>query len=227
MADEFTRGAGSYASPAIEAFLEATYGRQDPALGAALEALERHGMPRIQISANDGRILRLLLRAVRAERVVEFGTLAGYSALWILAGLPSSGHLWTCEKDPAHAAAARDVFETAGMSERVTVIEGDGREQLDALAERRPFDAVFIDADKAGYEQYARWASTHLRSGGLIVADNAYLFGELVENPADAPPPEKRLAEREAVQGLHRFLAEHCIAACMPTPDGMAVGLKP
>jgi caffeoyl-CoA O-methyltransferase len=227
MADEFTRGVGSYASPAIEAFLEATYGGQDPPLGAALEALERHGMPRIQISANDGRILRLLLRAVRAERVVEFGTLSGYSALWILAALPASGHLWTCEKDPAHAAAAGDVFEAAGVSERVTILEGDGRRRLDELAEQSPFDAVFIDADKAGYEEYARWAFRHLRSGGVILADNAYLFGELVENPADAPPPEKRLVEREAVQGLHRFLAEHCTAACMPTPDGMAIGLKP
>lgn len=230
MADEFTRHAGSYGSygsPGIHAFLEATYGEHDPGLLEALHALEQEGMPKIHISANDGRILRLLLRSIRAEKVVEFGTLSGYSGLWLLKGLPESGHLWTCEKDPKHAEAARRVFDAAGVSQRVTLLEGDGRQLLDRLAESAPFDAVFIDADKTGYEAYARWGFDHLRSGGLIAADNAYLFGELVENAADAPPPHRRLAEREAVQGLHRFLAHHCVSACVPTPDGLAVGLKP
>jgi caffeoyl-CoA O-methyltransferase len=227
MADEQTRGAGSYASPEIEQFLEATYAEPDPALGEALRALDRDGMPKIQISALDGRILRLLMRAVRAEKVVELGTLSGYSALWILKGLPPAGHLWTCEKDPQHARAAREVLASAGVDDRVTLLEGDGRQLIDRLARHAPFDAVFIDADKSGYELYARWAFDHLRSGGLIVADNAFLFGRLVPGTGQTARDDVGDAERDAVQGLHRFLADSCVAACLPTPDGLAVGLKP
>jgi caffeoyl-CoA O-methyltransferase len=224
MADEQSRGSGRYSSPAIEAFLEATYAERDPALDEALAALDRSAMPRIQISPLDGRILRLLMRAIGAEKVVELGTLSGYSALWILKGLPPSGHLWTCERDPAHARAARRVFEAAGVAERVTLLEGDGRELLGRLADHAPFDAVFIDADKAGYDTYGRWAFDHLRHGGMIIADNAYLFGRLV--PEQETEDDGRRPERESVQALHRFLARRCVSACLPTPDGMAVGLK-
>jgi caffeoyl-CoA O-methyltransferase len=130
------------------------------------------------------------------------------------------GKLWTVELDPVHAEAAQGVFDRAGVSDRVTVLTGDGRKFLDRLEEEGPFDAVFLDADKEGYETYARWALDRLRTGGLLLADNAYLFGLLADND------EEHAGARASVLATHRLLAEHCTAACISTPDGLAVGMK-
>ncbi|MDQ7008077.1 MAG: O-methyltransferase [Acidobacteriota bacterium] len=222
MADPKSRDGGVYHDPKILALVEEIYGGHPPGLAEALAALEQYDLPRIQISASDGRILRLLLRAIGARRVVEFGTLSGYSALWILDALGPEGRLLTCEMDPRHARAAARVFDAAGVAERVEIVPGNAREHFDLLASRGPFDAAFIDADKTGYAAYARWAFDHLRPGGLVIADNAYLFGHL------APPPpgldDSHAAERRAVLELHRLFAQRT-SACLPTPDGLAVAL--
>lgn len=220
MADSATRSGTRHGSPEIHELLEAIYGAPGDGFRDALETLERHDMPRIQVSAGDGRILKLLMHLAGARKVAEFGTLSGYSALWLLAGMEPEGRLFTVELDPAHAEAAGGVFRRAGVANRVVQLVGDGRDHLEALAGEGPFDAVFLDADKEGYETYARWALEHLRPGGLLLADNAYLFGLL------AGDDEEHEAARASVLATHRLLAEHCVAACLPTPDGLAVGIK-
>jgi caffeoyl-CoA O-methyltransferase len=220
MADDATRNDTRHGTPAIHALLEEIYGDPGPAFQHALDTLEQFEMPRIQVSCNDGRILRMLMTLAGARKVVEFGTLSGYSALWLLAGIGQEGHLWTVELEADHAAAAGAVFERAAVADRVTQLVGDGRDQLEALATDGPFDAVFLDADKEGYETYAIWALENLRSGGLLLMDNAYLFGLLADDD------QEHADARRSVTATHKLLAEHFIAACIPTPDGLAVGIK-
>jgi caffeoyl-CoA O-methyltransferase len=173
-------------------------------------------MPEIQLGPAEGRLLELLLRLVGARKVVEIGTLAGYSALWMVRALPPGGHLWTLESDAEHASVAREVIADAGYSQQVTVIEGSAVDILPKLSDSGPFCAVFIDADKARYDRYGRWASANLRDGGLLIGDNAYLFGHLLEDREDAG----------GMRRFHQEMAAHFLSLCIPTPDGLAVGLK-
>jgi caffeoyl-CoA O-methyltransferase len=224
MADDRSRADVTYSNPVIRAYLEELFCPNDAALADAVARLDAEGMPRIQVAPNDGRILQVLLALIRARKVVEFGTLSGYSGLWILKALGPGGHLWTCEIDPRHAEVARGVFERAGHAGRVDVLQGPALDHLDKLAAHAPFDAVFLDADKTGYPEYARWAYDHLRPGGLLLADNTYLFGYLAGREPDAHWDRLSIA---AMRRFHEFLARHFLAVCLPTPDGLSVGIKP
>jgi caffeoyl-CoA O-methyltransferase len=224
MADDQSRRGTTYDSPEIRQYLEGLFCPPDPAFADALAALDRSGMPRIQVAPNDGRILEVLLALAGARRVVEFGTLSGYSALWMLRALGPEGHLWTCEIDQKHAEVARGVFERAGVADRVSLLVGPGAASLERLTPYAPFDAVFLDADKVGYPRYARWAFEHLRPGGLLLADNTYLFGYLAGRSPDAQWDAEAIA---AMRAFHEFLAAHFLAVCLPTPDGLSVGIKP
>lgn len=224
MADDNSRAGLGYATPAIKKYLEGLFSPHDAALEDSVHQLDLMGMPRIQIAPTEGKILQVLLSMIGAKKAVEFGTLSGYSALWMLKALGPTGHLWTCEYSPKHAKVAQGVFERAGLKQRVTVLEGPALGSLEQLAVEAPFDAVFIDADKKNYIHYARWAFEHLRPGGLIIGDNTYLFGYL----KDKAPDENW--NQEAIEGMtqfHEFLGEHCLAVCLPTPDGLSVGIKP
>ena len=173
-------------------------------------------MPEIQLGPAEGRLLELLVRLAGARKVVEIGTLAGYSALWMARALPEGGRLWTIEADPRHAGVAAEVIGEAGMGDRITVIKGDAAELLPKLSDSGPFCAVFIDADKARYDLYGRWATENLREGGLLIGDNAYLFGRLLEESDDA----------RAMRSFHEEMAQSYRSVCIPTPDGLAVGMR-
>jgi len=173
-------------------------------------------MPEIHVAPSEGRLLELFLRLAHARNVVEIGTLAGYSALWMLRALPEDGHLWTLEADEAHAEVAAEVFRDAGVEDRITMLVGDAVDSLPKLSDSGPFCAVFIDADKARYDRYGRWATDHLREGGLLIGDNAYLFGDLLDEHDTA----------RAMRRFHEEMAEHYDSVCIPTPDGLAVGVR-
>jgi caffeoyl-CoA O-methyltransferase len=157
-----------------------------------------------------------LLRLAGATKVVEVGTLAGYSAIHMARALGPGGHLWSIEYEPRHAEIARGNIAAAGLADRVTVLVGAGRDVLPTLDAEAPVDAVFIDADKESYDHYGRWAVDHLRPGGLVIGDNAYVFGELL---ADTP-------RGRAMRGFHELVAAACDSVCIPTPDGLVVGMK-
>jgi caffeoyl-CoA O-methyltransferase len=223
VADPDTLAGKTYWTPAIEAYLRGLYAREDPGMQEALRSARGAGMPEIQVSPTDGRIIEILLRLIGARRVVEIGTLSGYSAQWIARALPADGRLWTVEASPKHARVARGVLDRAGLSDRVILIEGKALEILPALQPEGPFDAVFVDADKYGYPDYARWAIDNLRPGGLLIGDNAYLFANLVDPRPDRPEDDRA---RAAMQAFHELIAREMDAVCLPTPDGLAVGIK-
>jgi caffeoyl-CoA O-methyltransferase len=216
MADPTSRSGTRYVDPAILAFVERVHVPHDALLARAFDAPRAHGMPEIQLAPSEGKLLGLLLRMIGARKVVELGTLAGYSAIHIGRALPEDGKLFTIELDPKHAAVARANIEAAGLGDRVEVLLGGGVEVLRELAQRGPFDAVFLDADKEGYPHYAAWAGRHLRKGGLLLADNSFYFGRLLEDEVGA----------RAMRRFHEQLAVDFDAVCIPTPDGLVLGIR-
>lgn len=216
MADADSRAGLLYADAAALAWVHRVHAPHDPALSQAFEAPERLGLPAIQVGPSEGKLLALLLRLVAARQVVEVGTLAGYSALQMARTLPPDGHLWTLELDPVHAVAARESLRLGGVADRSTVLEGSALETLPSLESEGPFDAVFLDADKGAYDQYGRWAAAHLRPGGLLLADNVYLFGRLLEDSAEAA----------AMRRFHEEAAAAFDTVVIPTPDGLLLGIR-
>src|SRR6185312_6614747 len=166
--------------PAIQARqgqgMNKTFGNDDARSTAA-------GLPDIQVAALDARHLEVLARASGARRAVEIGTLGGYSGVAILRGLAADGELDTIDSEPRHAEVARESFRRAGFADRARVHVGLALDVLPRLERRGPFDLVFIDADKEGYPRYLDWAAQNLRPGGIVLLDNAFLFGDLPEAP--------------------------------------------
>lgn len=216
MADQDSRAGERYASAQILEYAARTHHPHDAALHRAFEAPARHRMPEIQLGPAEGALLELLLRFVGARKVVEIGTLAGYSALWIARALSPGGHLWTIEANRQHAEVAAEVIGEAGLGNRVTIIADDAAAVLPKLSDSGPFCAVFIDADKGRYDVYGRWATEHLRPGGLLIGDNAYLFGRLLDDSDEA----------RAMRRFHEELSANYRSVCVPTPDGLAVGVR-
>ncbi len=216
MADDDSRAGKTYATPEILDWLQRVHAPHDAALARAFDAPRLHGMPAIQLGPSEARTAALLLKLAGARRVVEVGTLAGYSALALARALPADGRLFTIEFDPRHAAVARENFAAAAEGGRITLLEGPGLEVLPSLEREAPFDAVFVDADKGNYDAYGRWAAKNLRKGGLLIGDNAYLFGRLLEDSAEAA----------AMRRFHEEAREAFDSVCLPTPDGLLVGVK-
>jgi caffeoyl-CoA O-methyltransferase len=216
MADTDSRSGVTYIRDEILEWANRIHAPHDGALAASFEAPERLGLSQIQVSPLEGRLLALLLKLVAARKVVEVGTLTGYSALHMARSLPEGGRLWTIESDPVHAAAARESMRAGGIGDRVEVVEGPALDVLPGLELHAPFDAVFIDADKGNYDRYGRWAGEFLRSGGLLLADNAFYFGRILENDPAA----------EAVRRFHEETARTFDSVCIPTPDGLILGIR-
>jgi len=192
---------------------------EDAVLAAIRARHEALGLPAIHISADEGKLLHVLLRAVGATRVLELGALAGYSGVWLARALPPHGRLTTIEKDPRHAALARRAYTEAGVAPRVQLLEGSALDLLPTLT--TAFDAVFLDADKAPLPHYFEWSLKLLREGGLLLCDNAFFHGAVVD-PADRSP------DAEGVRAFNRLAATdpRVVAAAVPIRDGLVVGVK-
>jgi caffeoyl-CoA O-methyltransferase len=216
MADADSRSGVRYTTPELLDWVAALHAPHDAALARAFDAPSAHGMPAIQLGPSEGKALELLLRLAGARNVVEVGTLAGYSAIRAARALPADGHVHTVEFDPKHARVARENIAAAGLADKITVHEGSGLDVLPRLVRFGPFDAVFIDADKGNYDGYGRWAAENTRPGGLLVGDNAFFFGRLLE---DSP-------EAAAMRRFHEEACEHFDTVCLPTPDGMLLGVR-
>ena len=216
MADADSRSGVRYTTPELLDWVAALHAPHDAALARAFDAPSAHGMPAIQLGPSEGKALELLLRLAGARNVVEVGTLAGYSAIRAARALPADGHVHTVEFDPKHARVARENIAAARLADKITVHEGSGLHVLPRLVRFGPFDAVFIDADKGNYDGYGRWAAENTRPGGLLVGDNAFFFGRLLE---DSP-------EAAAMRRFHEEACEHFDTVCLPTPDGMLLGVR-
>jgi caffeoyl-CoA O-methyltransferase len=167
----------------IDDYVEDLFVPQDAALEAALRESQRAGLPEIQISPNEGKLLQLLAEMVGARRILEIGTLGGYSAINLARSMAENGTLISLEIDERHAKVARENIERASLGETVEIRVGDARELLAQLAENDegPFDLVFIDADKEGYPEYLEGSMRLSRPGSLILADNTIRGGSVLD----------------------------------------------
>ncbi len=207
----------------LAAYVARTYAPEDEVLREIRERCAREGLPDIQIAPLDARHLEVLASVAGARKAVEIGTLGGYSGVTLLRGMGIGGVLDTIEIDPRHAEVARESFRRAGYTTQARIHLGPAMTVLPKLAAQGPFDLCFIDADKESYPDYLNWAADNLRPGGLVLADNVFLFGELTDKPTGA-----RAAAIAGMQAFHQILANsgRFRATVLPTGEGLAVGVR-
>jgi len=211
--------------PRLEEYVRGLFAVEDEHLREIREAISSGGLPEIQLPAVTARAVQLLLKIVGARRVLEVGTLAGYSALWIARALPhrleAEEGLLTIEVDPGRAALARTLLERAGVEGRVTVLEGDATSVLPELGPDGSYDAVFLDADKERLPEYVREARRLLRCGGLLLVDNALWKGQV------ADPGVRDAATRGVREALAAVRDDPAFdATVLPVGDGLLVGSR-
>jgi predicted O-methyltransferase YrrM len=189
---------------AVDEYVSELLAPDDEALEQAVAGAVEAGLPAIQVSPPQGKLLALLARSIGARTALEFGTLGGYSTIWLGRALPGDGRLITLEAEPAYAEVARANLDRAALADKVEVRVGAALESLPALEEEGagPFDLVFIDADKANTPEYFAWSLERTRSGGLIVADNVVRGGRLIDEDDEDPaiPAQRRFHEMLAAE---------------------------
>jgi predicted O-methyltransferase YrrM len=194
---------------------------QDEGLKQAWENTPRLGLPAISVKPEEGRFLQVLVRACGVAKAVEIGTLGGFSGIWIARGLLPGGRLTTLEKEPRHAEVARAHFVAAGVADIVTIRVGDAHQSLRLMESERPFDFVFIDAEKPGYPEYFNWALENIRLGGLIAAHNAFRGGSVAGLRQADSFTEGMIAFNQQVAQESRV-----ISTIFPAGDGTLLAVK-
>ncbi len=194
----------------IDGYLDDCFLSADAELDAALEASEAAGLPRINVARNQGKLLMLLARAIGARRILEIGTLGGYSTIWLARGLAPGGKLITLDANAKFAEVARANIARAGLAEMVELRVGKANDTLPSLAAEAPFDFIFIDADKEGTPGYFQWAVKLARQGALIVVDNVVREGAILDTSGT----------NSSVEGMRRFFE---LAATDPRVSGTAL----
>ena len=201
---------------AVDDYVGSLFVPPDPGLDGAQRAATAAGLPPIAVSAAQGKFLHILARLQRARRILEIGTLGGYSTIWLARALPSDGRLISLEYDPKHAEVARANVQRAGLSDRVEIRIGRAIGLLPALAGGDPFDLVFIDADKPSTPDYLRWALKLTRTGSAIVVDNVIRDGKILD----------RSSADENITGMREALALMAAEPRLTTTALQIVGAK-
>lgn len=210
------------ATPSLD-YIRAHYAAQDDLLARIDAKLHEIELP-MHIGPEEGKLLQLLMRLHNVKTVLEIGTLAGYSTIWMARGLPEDGHITTINKDAPHIALAKEFFSQCEVKERITMLEGDAHKLLPTLAGTQ-FDMMFIDADKISYPAYLDHAEKLVRKGGLIIADNTLLFGAV---GLDAPPENLAPNTWKAMRIFGKRMADQSryFSTLIPTEQGMTVAIK-
>jgi predicted O-methyltransferase YrrM len=203
----------------LSRYVAGLFAREDDALRTIRAEHKTYDLPEINVSPEEGAILHLLVRAVGARRVLEVGTLGGYSGVWLARALPDDGRLVTIEGSEKHAAFARRSFERAGVAGRVELLVGDALDVLAGLA--GPFDVAFLDADKAPLPRYFREADRLLRKGGLLLCDNSFMEGAVADPDALGSDVRGMREFNATVAGDRRY-----VSAVIPVRDGLLAALK-
>lgn len=212
---------------AVDEFLNVKLGNSDSVLEATLAANAAAELPAINVAPNQGKLLYLLARMSGAKRILELGTLGGYSTIWLARAVPADGTVVTLESEPRHVEVATENIRRAKLECNVDIRSGPALETLEKLVKSgvEPFDFVFIDADKPTYPAYLEWAIKLSRAGTVIVADNVIRQGQII----DAENSDPR------VQGVRKFFDKiandkHLVATAVQTVgskgyDGFALAI--
>lgn len=210
----------------IDAYIESLFVPDDSVLTESLNAAAAAGLPPINVSPNQGKLLYLIAKIGRAARILEIGTLGGYSAIWLARALSDDGRLISLERDPAHAKVARENLARAGFRERTEVRVGAAADLLLEMiaAGEPPFDLIFIDANKPGYVQYLDLSLRLSRPGTVILADNVIRHGGVMQNQ---PPDENAVAAKSfnATLAGHPGLESLIVPIIRKRIDGLSVSI--
>lgn len=213
----------TFLTPELNDYVVSLFSSEDAFLRTLSVEAEQAGIPAISIAPEQTSFLQVLLRSMRATSVVEIGSLAGYSAITMARALPSNGSMLCCELQPEWAAFIRRKAHEAGLADVITVADGPALATIRSLPPDFMTDAVFIDADKPNYVAYVEAMLPHLRSGGIIIGDNALAWGEVAN--------EQTTFEPENVAGIRAFNAYMAAlpdlqCTLVPLGDGMTIGVK-
>ena len=206
---------------------------ESDALKRAKDLCHARSLPKIYLNEMDGRHIQVLTKMVNARKVVEIGTLGGYSAICIASAMarqPNSDHealpvLFTLEINAKNASVARENISHAGYNDLVKVIEGPAMESLKEIEKHGPFDLVFVDADKSSYPAYGKWAEANLRVGGVLIADNTFAWGLVLQDKIDNPDTASAAA---GIKEFNTYVAQskNFLATLLPTGEGLTVAVK-
>jgi len=196
----------------VDRYVNETVAPNDEVLDAAMKANVDAGLPSIDVTASQGKFLHVLALAVGAKRVLEVGTLGGYSAIWLARALGRGGRLVTLEYEPKHAEVARKNLKRAGLAKKVEIRVGAAADSLARLVEEgvKPFDLIFIDADKKNNAIYLDWALRLAKPGTLIIVDNVVRDGKLADAESDDPDIVGTRAIFQRMAGEPRLVATAC-----------------
>lgn len=213
-------------SSKLQSYIDKTFATDIDVLRKIADSTKEHGLPPIQISPWDARHLQVLLNACSAKKIVEFGTLGGYSATAMALALPKDGRIYTFELSQKHAVLAQQNFKMAGVDQQIEVLVGSASEQMMKISDKGPFDFVFIDADKAGYVRYFEWAAEHLKVGGIIAADNTLAWGKIVQE--DLPASDEDFKSVQSLRAYNTYVGKRTdfITTLLPTGEGLTVSVK-
>ncbi len=213
-------------------YYETVFGKEDSILHKIREQSQLEGIEHMQLSGGDAHILQLLTQLAKVKKAVEIGGLYGYSTLHIARGLAASGQLFSLDIDPKRQDICKNILKHDPHFSKIRWIPGDARKTLSSLADQSPFDMVFIDADKGSYLDYLEWAETYLKVGGLVVADNSFLFHTLyAEEPELSQLRKIHGVSSTSEQTLKKFnqritSSPYWKGAMIPTEDGLSIAIK-
>lgn len=211
--------------PKIAKYVEDVFKPEDSVLREIRQRSLKAGLPEIQVGSIDSLHLEVLARGFGARKIVEIGTLGGYSGVCLCRALPSDGKLYTFEFSPHHAEVAKESFKKAGFSNQVEIFVGPAVETLPSINKQGPFDLVFIDADKQSYPRYFEWAAENLRKGGAILADNTFAWGMIADEKFEDRQDETQ------VKALREFNHKAATdprfkSTILPTGEGLTLAVK-
>jgi predicted O-methyltransferase YrrM len=211
----------------VDGFIADLFINPDPALDAALKASQKAGLPAIEVSPSQGKLLMLLAKMASARRILEIGTLGGYSTIWLARALPDGGRLITLEANEKHAEIARKNLAKAGLADKVEVRVGPALDTLPKLAKEGggPFDFAFIDADKTNNSAYFDWALRLSRKGSVIITDNVVRWGAITDAANKDPRIKGTRDFMEVVARERRVSATAIQTVGVKGHDGFAIAL--
>ena len=212
---------------AVDKYISDLFIPPDETLIAAEQSHRLENIPQINVSPNLGKLLYLLARLSKAKKILEVGTLAGYSTIWMAKALPKDGKIITLEIDTHHAEVARKNIDRAGLSSKVEIRVGKAIEQLPILVEEKagPFDMIFIDADKPPYTEYFEWSLKLSRSGTLIIADNVIRDGKVLDQNHEDPMVKGAQRFNKALAANRNVSATILQTIGLKEYDGMAIAI--